>query len=448
MSALRPWSYYDERAHSVDLTQITSSDNNAEILEQLHYDELTTLWIIGEQDDFRVDAFYLQEGDDLGWLGYFIGRSTVLRNLYIIHVHEDEDRGRIAALVRGIAQNISIRELGICGDHNVLSSLSAMLQSESCCLTFLELNNIPFGDDAAEALADVLKGCKSLTSLSLWDSDLSGYREQIPILISGIGQSRSIQKLSIEGDDLGESVLSSLSALLQSESCCLTSLNLFIISIRDNVAVALADALKGNKSLRDLRINSDDLTPVGWSAFSGLLCDTSSISNIYASNHTLQEIGYFRQRSNYPQDVKQLLALNRQAGKYAAIQKILKYHPDLDVGPFLAKSKLKLLPLVLSWFERGRGMSEESEKAFDARQLSTMYNFVRGMPLVAVDGYRSYSIHKKERFDLLGRNFIVMCTLLLLCLLNLRLPTWGDFVASSLTLCVCLLQVVSLLLKE
>ena len=102
---------------------------------------------------------------------------------------------------------------------------------------------------------------------------------------------------------------------------------------------------------------------------------------------------------------------------------------------------------MYSWL-LGRGISEESEKAFDTRQLSTMYKFVRSMPLEAIDGYRSYSSRKKEKFDLLGRNFTVMCTLVLLCLLNLRLPTWGDFVASSLTLCVCLLQVVSLLLKE
>jgi hypothetical protein len=500
MNALRPISYYDAHAQSVDLTEITSSDNNAEILEQLRDDELTSLWICQHANNW-VDAFFVQEGDDLGWLGYFIGRSTVLDALYITDAPEDEDRERIAALVIGIEQSKSIRELGICGDHNVLSSLSAMLQSESCCLTLLELNDIPFGDDAAAALADALKGCKSLTGLSLCDSDLSGYREQIPILISGIGQSRSIQKLSIEGNDLGESVLSSLSAVLQYESCPLTSLKLqsYRNPLRDGVAVALADALKGNKSLTELLFNPDDLTSVGWSAFSRLLSDSSSVSNIYASNHTLQTIGYESyNRINYPQarDVEQLLALNGLTDKHAAIQKILMHHPDLDVGPFLRDEwELKLLPLVMSWFVRVRGISEElrnaprlgpygydtgraerirktsveSEEEIEKRQLLTMYNFVRGMPLVAIDGYHSYSVgpkvgrhtyrrysgRKKEKFDLLVHNFTGICTLLLLrlldllcvCLLGLcvcllvkqySLPTWGDFIASSL--CVCLLK--------
>ncbi len=384
MNALRPWSYYDERAQSVDLSEITSSDDNAWILEQLRDDdpELDWLWIRQHANNW-VDAFFFQGGNDLGWLGYFIRRNTVLTSLTIIL---PEDIEQITALFRGIEQS-TIQYLDMCGDYfrePVLSSLSTMLQSESCSLTSLELDDIPFSDD---------------------------------------------------------------------------------------VAVALADVLKGNKSLKRLLFNSDDLTAVGWSAFSELLCDTSSVDNTHASNHTLQAIGYFRQRSNYPQDVKQLLALNELTDKHAvAIQKILNYHPDFDIGPFLRDEwELKLLPLVMSWFVRVRGISQElenaprydtgmaerirkisveSEEEIEKRQLSTMYNFVRGMPLVAIDGYRSYSSRKKEKFDLLRRNFIVICTLLLLCLLNLRLPTWGDFVASSLTLCVCLLQVVSLLLKE
>ncbi|KAL7454580.1 hypothetical protein ACHAWC_007179 [Mediolabrus comicus] len=381
MNALRPWSYYDAHAQSVDPTEITSSDENAEILRRLRDNDPELgdsdgLWIDQhDYDNSQFDYFVIQEGDDLGWLGYFIERCTVLTTLIIIL---PEDREQITALFRGIEQSKSIQNLDICGDHvfgeAVLSSVSAMIQSECCSLTHLELDdeNFPRGDD---------------------------------------------------------------------------------------VAVALADALKGNKSLTRLLFNPDDLTTVGWSAFSELLCDTSSVSNIHASNHTLQAIGYSSlQRSNYPQarqDVEQLLALNLLTDKHAAIQKILKYHPDF-VGPFLGdESKRKLLPLVMSWFEsvsrqqakrsesaRVRGIVESvSAEEIQNRHLSTIYKVVRNMPIEATNGYCSYSSRKKEEFDLLGRNFIVMCTLVLFCLLNLRLPTWGDFVASSL--CVCLLKLYS-----
>ena len=79
----------------------------------------------------------------------------MLTGLFITDLPEDIDREQITALVRGIEQSRSIRELGICGDHNVLSSLFTMLRSESCCLTSLSINNIPLVDDAAAALADV-----------------------------------------------------------------------------------------------------------------------------------------------------------------------------------------------------------------------------------------------------------------------------------------------------
>ncbi|KAL7448570.1 hypothetical protein ACHAWC_000736, partial [Mediolabrus comicus] len=197
-------SYYQAHAQSVDLNEITSSDHNAKILRRLRDNELTSL-SIQQHDDDVFDKFVVQEGDDLGWLGYFIERNKVLTVLFI--------------------------------------------------------------------------------------EDLPGYREQITALVRGIELNRSIRALHIFGD-LGEAVLSSLSTVLQSESCSLTSLALRSIPLGDDTAAALADALKGNKSLKYLYFDPAALTSDGWSAFSGLLCDTSSISNIYASNHTLQTIGY------------------------------------------------------------------------------------------------------------------------------------------------------------
>ena len=59
-----------------------------------------------------------------------------------------------------------------------------------------------------------------------------------------------------------------------------------------------------------------------------------------------------------------------------------------------------------------------------------MYTFVRSMPDEAIDGYSRHSSHKERKVNLLGRTFILMCTLVLLCLLTLVWPTWGIFVAS------------------
>jgi hypothetical protein len=336
----------------VDLNDITSDYQNAEILRMLRDNDPELRHLNIQQHEGVVYTFVVGDGDDLGWLEYFIGRSTVLDVLCISDT--PEDRVQIAALVRGIAQNISIRHLSI-----------------------------------------------------------------YPSIYGYLGEA-------------GDHLLSSLPTVLQSESCCLTSLALRSIPLGDDTAVALADALKGNKSLKYLYLDPAALTSLtsdGWSAFSRLLCDTSSVSNTYHSNHTLREIGSSLDmtRSHYPQDVKQLLALNEQTDKHdVAIKKILKYHPNnFDVGPFLGDEG-KLVPLVMSWFERVRGTSVLKAKWFQ--------RVIRGISSekAAVDGYRSHSSHKKRKN---------LHTLVLLCLLTLVLP-------SSLTLCVCLLQIVSLLLKE
>jgi hypothetical protein len=77
--------------------------------------------------------------------------------------------------------------------------------------------------------------------------------------------------------------------------------------------------------------------------------------------------------------------------------KILKSHPDFDVEP-LCQWKLKLLPLLMSWFERVSALVDD-HKVFEesaggeiqSRELSTLYTFIRGMPLVTIEGYRSHN---------------------------------------------------------
>jgi hypothetical protein len=233
-------SNYHAHAQSVDPTEITSSDPNAEVLRRLrdNHPELRALCIVQSNPKNRLDYFVLQEGDDLERLGCLIGSNTVLIGLYI--------------------------------------------------------------------------------------EDLPGYRVQITALVKGIGQNKSIRELGIEGD-LGEAVLTALSATLRSKSCSLITASVHNIPLGEGVAL-----------------------------------DASSVSNAHRSNHTLRVIWYRSlPRSNYPQD-------------------------DVE-----------------------QQLSASSVACFD------YYKFVRSMPGEAIDGYR-HSSHKKR----IGHYFILMCTLVLICLLG------------------------------
>ena len=222
--------------------------------------------------------------------------------------------------------------------------------------------------------------------------------EGIQALVEGILHCSNLSKLYLFGNrSITALGVVSLSALLRS-NCPLTDLTLSDTRFGDDGAVALADGLKGKK-LRELLffLNEAGLTPVGWSAFSKLLCDTSSVNNTYLSNHTLERIGYWGSRGA-PDDVKQLLALNKHPDEHIAIHKILKSHPDFDVEPFF-EWNLKVLPLVVSWYERvitlmnvdeHKWISDESLEAIQSRKLSTMYKFIRGLPhMTTSDDYCS-----------------------------------------------------------
>ena len=115
----------------------------------------------------------------------------------------------------------------------------------------------------------------------------------------------------------------------------------------------------------------------------------SSINNTYLSNHTLEEIGDGFYDAN-PPNIRRYLACNKGHIIDAAICKILRAHDHFDVKPFF-QWKLKFLPLMIAWFERAHG--NESEQLLENRKLSSMYDFVRGMPM------SSRRRSRKRRFD-------------------------------------------------
>ena len=77
----RDFDYYEERARDVKFEDITSCNGNAEILRRLR-NQYTSLYDISITDD-DWGNFVVGEDEDLGWLGYFIGKSKCVNELTI-----------------------------------------------------------------------------------------------------------------------------------------------------------------------------------------------------------------------------------------------------------------------------------------------------------------------------------------------------------------------------
>ena len=76
----------------------------------------------------------------------------------------------------------------------------------------------------------------------------------------------------------------------------------------------------------------------------------------------------------------------RDEKKEVATIKILQNHNDFDMLPFF-EWEFKVLSMALSWLERASSyeMPENFEPNIEERKLSTIYQFVRGLPVLYVE---------------------------------------------------------------
>ena len=83
--------------------------------------------------------------------------------------------------------------------------------------------------------------------------------------------------------------------------------------------------------------------------------------------------------------VRAFLALNSSSEdkKQIATKKILKHHQHLDMRPFF-ELDLKMLPLVIDWFEQARSITENDDEVpgIGKQKLGAIYQFIRAMPEV------------------------------------------------------------------
>ena len=119
---------YDALEASVKLEDITSSSHNTAILHRLKNNDpaLSFLFIdeLFDHYDDNDDLFEVREGDDLGWLGYFIGGNETLTSLSVYQLPEDREQAEM--FFTGIQLNKSIGDFDISSGVLLGEGFSAM----------------------------------------------------------------------------------------------------------------------------------------------------------------------------------------------------------------------------------------------------------------------------------------------------------------------------------
>ncbi|KAK1735903.1 leucine-rich repeat protein [Skeletonema marinoi] len=314
------------------------------------------------------------------------------------------DKG-VEALAESLAHNRALRVLSISENAAIteigVRAISRSLQSRKCLLEDLRLDRINIGEEGGKILGDALSINTSLVTLSLscGENGVSIGDDGLNALALGLSHNSHLKYLDLSGNRAITSVgLRSLKQYFQSPSCALEKLIIYSIDFGDEGAYALADdALGQNKSLKVLIFDERGITTKGWDAFLKLLCDSSSPNSIYLSNHTLRDLGGFGDESEIRTSVLDWLKMNEdcETSNVAAKAKIMHFFADLDMVP-LFQWKLKFLPLVKSWFDTVASPNDIAANIRN-RELSAVYQFVRGLPLLVANDFQHYLTRQVER---------------------------------------------------
>jgi hypothetical protein len=417
--------YHGEAAPS---TEVTSSEDNAVLLDLIRRNDLTQLTIDNSGDYYNdtEDTFLVDDGDDLGWLAHHIGRNNSLTSLRILTDCLED------GMLREINHNRSIETLEIYDQLNFnINCLADFLTANK--LKVLCLEGVGLGDDGVVALSSAqLKhlsilslpsnrigedGCMALkpmlgsitTYLKVLDLSFNGINDEgLEVMVEGLLECGNLKTLDLSFNPfITAEGLRHLSTFLSSTICTLENLLIEDVDMGDYGVEALAVGLVDNKSLKKLVFdpNTSDITATGWSTFSRLLCDISSINSTHRSNHTLHIIGEdCEDLTAIPHDISYYLKMNK-SNRQVARCKVLLNHRDLDVEAFFIY-ELKLLPAVVTWFRGAEDCSFQllqSYREFGIRELSTYFKFVNGFPTLVADAQRDYmllsSIVKKRKFE-------------------------------------------------
>ena len=317
----RDYNYYEENAATINLGEITSSAKNAKILRRLRDGDANLSHLNLDRDREACDNFYIGQGDDLGWLGYFIGRSEHLQHLQICYLPDGE--GGHDAFVEGIARSQSIQFIGIdnlsndaftsivralgslsqlekltvWGHNNIgpdgWSELRTLLESGVCKLKTLCLcRNNYIGNEGMGVLSNGLRGIgSSFRKLVLANNSICN--EGLSTLVDALQTCTGLERLELYGNDFSSAVaeLDSLSDWLQGDEVNLKHLGLACCRINDEGLQAFTQGAVNHCTELNLRGN-DSITATGLSYLSNSIrSDSCCVETLHLEHIPLGDYG-------------------------------------------------------------------------------------------------------------------------------------------------------------
>ena len=307
----------------------------------------------------------------------------------------------------GLKLNSSIHNLTVyCGGNNIIGGVQKILkayQENNDHLTVISIGRAGLQHGGDIVMAETLRRCTDLREFELFNCNVTD--EQLLPMVDAIRGHRSMEKLFLYGNRIGNTGCETIATLLRDPNCNLHLLNLNASNINNEGVAILANSLANNTNLRELNLYRNRVDQGVVDIFVRVLCNTTSINDTYSSNHILENLSLQQRKGGH---LHPLLRMNEGTNKsHVAIKKILKYHPNIDMEPLFewnmegeGERDLKALPFVVAWFDRaGEAVAGEEGGSYniDERKLSAMYQFAKAMPLMFVPASHNKGGNNKRK---------------------------------------------------
>jgi len=323
-----------------------------------------------------------------------------------------ENNNTLAAIGTAIGKNKHLSWLDVVITENGIANSNSLfdgLKRNS------SIYNLVFCYRRQVGSADCKADCKAIATL-LQDPNWYRYSRDIAIAFSDVGLDdcfeiaiktnrlennnifNKLRDLDLRCERIGSVGCEILAALLRHSRYNLHTLNLKDAHMISNEGlITIANELANNTKLKKINFTGNNQIDqsVIKDVFSTLLCNTTSVSDTFTSNHTLESLIVNNRRVK---QLESLLQLNKVKNKrYVAIEKIWMYHPNIMRPLFRFddsdedEDNLKGLPYVIDWFKRARKGQPLSFILFkdgvdiEKRKLSAIYQFARAMPTLITD---------------------------------------------------------------
>ena len=152
---------YAALANTINIDDITSDDTNRDVLRSLKNNdpEFEQFCITDERGEEDEDAYYPIDGEDIGWLGYYIGNSIYLREVTFFQTIDTE-----SSFYKEMSNNRSIEGVDFSYynllDGKIFSMLTPFFKNNNN-LIYIKISGCTLGVNGARQLSLAIGNCNT-----------------------------------------------------------------------------------------------------------------------------------------------------------------------------------------------------------------------------------------------------------------------------------------------